>query len=1196
MQVLDPHAIRLDGTHLIEASAGTGKTYTIETLVLRLLAESGLPIDSICVVTFTEAATAELRDRIRTRIKESLDVLRGGIDTKDPLLCTYAALDRDEREGRCNRLQQALSCFDVAAIYTIHGFCSRLLSDFAYESGLQFETELITDQKQLVQETVDDFWRRYAAEASLLLSSYLISNNINPDSLTSLGKRVLGNPLMNVVPDSAPVECTESENRYLKAFHLAARQWVDQPDSVRHVLGTTKSLKLTTYKPAAIARWCDACDAFFSMPDPQGFPPEGLEKITAAAIAKGCKKDCPMPEHSFFEQAQMLLDAMENLNEHYEQHILYLKAELCRCISEDVSKRKHEQNVQYFDDLLLRVRESLDGPGGEGFARRVGARFRAALIDEFQDTDQLQYEIFNSIFGHGESSLFFIGDPKQAIYSFRSADVFTYFKASADVANRHTLDTNWRSTPALIRALEVLFQGHSAPFALSAIPFNPVQPSEAERAPLLVNGCKAVPLQLCVLECGKEAGKKTTLTKPVAENSICADVAAEIAALLDGGAVLDQKQLAGGNIAVLVRTHQQASMVQTALRQQNIACVVQNSGNLFLTPEAKEMALVLAGIAGPEQPRLVRSALATELLGFTASQLYAMNEDGGPWTAELERFGRLNRTWRENGFSAMMRMLLLDYRVLPRLVALPAGERRVTNVLHLAEVLQERSTQTGALMWELQRWFARQLGEQETKDEYLLRLESDRKAVSIMTMHKSKGLEFDIVFCPFCWNGSGIKGAEFEYHGEDSIRTLDLGSEHLGEHRQQAETEELAENLRLLYVALTRARQRCYLYWGGLKGAETSALAHLLHNRDGVNPSGLDNLKKKFLSLGDEDILSVAEQLSAEAPDCIQVRNVLPADAIPAAQTAPKVTEQDLCCKTFNGRMHMPWRITSFSGFISGRMHEAEIQTRDSDEHVSDSAPTVAPPGIMSLPPGANTGTMLHAVLENCSFPRTRDQSLDDLVGETLADYQMDRTWHDVVADSVCRTAVQPLPGIDGSFCLADLEERARIAELDFHLPLKHTAPRNLQGLFAGHAITGVPDSFADSLGRLSFSPVHGFLKGFIDSVVQHGGRFYLIDWKSNLLGTAPEDYHKDRLGAVMARDYYVLQYHLYALALHAYLEHRMPHYCCEEHFGGVFYIFLRGLQSDGNPDYGVFYDRPDHGFIQKMARALIDTGADHAH
>jgi exodeoxyribonuclease V beta subunit len=277
-------------------------------------------------------------------------------------------------------------------------------------------------------------------------------------------------------------------------------------------------------------------------------------------------------------------------------------------------------------------------------------------------------------------------------------------------------------------------------------------------------------------------------------------------------------------------------------------------------------------------------------------------------------------------------------------------------------------------------------------------------------------------------------------------------------------------------------------------------------------------------------------------------------------------------------------------------MHESEIQTRDSDEHVADSAPTVVPPGIMSLPPGANTGTMLHAVLENCSFSRTRDQRLDDLVGEALTDHQIDRAWHDVVVDSVCRIATQPLPGINGSFCLADLDARARIAELDFHLPLKHIAPHSLQALFAGHTITGVPDSFADSLGRLAFSPVHGFLKGFIDSVVQHEGRFYLIDWKSNLLGTDPEDYHKDRLGAVMARDYYVLQYHLYALALHAYLERRVPHYCCEQHFGGVFYIFLRGLQPDGNPDYGVFYDRPDHDFIQKMAQTLIDTGADHAH
>jgi exodeoxyribonuclease V beta subunit len=238
---------------------------------------------------------------------------------------------------------------------------------------------------------------------------------------------------------------------------------------------------------------------------------------------------------------------------------------------------------------------------------------------------------------------------------------------------------------------------------------------------------------------------------------------------------------------------------------------------------------------------------------------------------------------------------------------------------------------------------------------------------------------------------------------------------------------------------------------------------------------------------------------------------------------------------------------------------------------------------------------MLHAILERCAFARQRDQGLDDLIDETLSLYQCNPSLRDGVAEMVCRTATQRLPGLDSTFCLAELDSSARVPELAFHLPLKRTAPQSLQALFAGHQIAHVPDGFADSLGRLTFAPVQGFLKGFIDCVLQHKGRFYLIDWKSNLLGTDPEDYHKDRLGAVMARDYYILQYHLYALALHTYLERRVPNYSYDEHFGGVLYVFLRGLQPDGNPDYGVFYDRPAHGFIRTMAQALIDTGATHA-
>jgi exodeoxyribonuclease V beta subunit len=1199
MQVLDTQTIVLDGTHLIEASAGTGKTYTITTLLLRLIAEGdGLPINAVCVVTFTEAATAELRERIRSRIKEALDVLRGDRDTDDPLLCAYAALPIDERELRLARLQQALSCFDEAAIYTIHGFCRRLLCDFAYESGLQFETELITAQDRLVQEAVDDFWRLHAAGASLLLSDYLLEQKLSPDRLKDTAARVLRNPLMRVVPEAAPVETAGPERCFAESFAAASRMWGPQREELKALLTTSSSLHKGTYKPASINAWFDGLDAFFKAPEPLSLPPVSLEKFSLATVQNKCKKDCQPPEHPFFETAQKLWDASVALRGRYEQYCMNLKIELCRCIRRALTQRKREQNVQFFDDLLLRVRESLDGPGGAGFAQRVRNRFRAALIDEFQDTDQLQYEIFKRIFNYPDTALFFIGDPKQAIYSFRSADVFTYLEACDDVAGRHTLTTNWRSTPELIRALELLFEEHSSPFVLNRIPFVAVEPSGDERASLLINGRRTAPLQLRVCACGKQRGKKTEITTPLAGHRICADVAAEIAALLDGRAVLGTRELQAGDIAVLVRTHKQAGMVQTALHEQGIACVVQNSGNLFATPEAIDMALVLSGIAAPEYSRLVRSALATELLGFSAAQLYAMDETSGQWVAELERFNRLNRLWHTDGFSAMLRLLLIEYRVLPRLVALPGGERRVTNVLHVAEVLQDRSTQTGSGMWELQRWFAGQLSaEQESGDEYLLRLESDRRAVNIMTMHKSKGLEFEVVFCPFSWNGSVVKGTGFEYHESDSCRALDLGSERIEENRQQAEREQLAENIRLLYVALTRARQRCYLYWGALPGAETSAPAWLLHNRDdaGTMP-GLDGVKNTFLELGDEDILAAAERLSARAPDCIQVRSVQPADETSAHPAAQQIQEQQLCCREFNGRMQLPWRITSFSGFISGRVHEAEVQERDSDNHVDDPVVSMPSPGVMSLPPGATTGTMLHAVLENCSFPSRRDRELDELVSETLASYQFDPVWHDVVADIVCRTATQPLPGIGGSFCLADLDAGARVPELAFHLPLRRTAPHNLQALFAGHAITGVPGGFADSLGRLTFSPVHGFLKGFIDSVVLHAGRFYLIDWKSNLLGTDPADYHRERLGTVMARDYYVLQYHLYALALHAYLERRVPHYSYDENFGGIFYVFLRGLQPDGNPDYGVYYDRPDSSFIQEMARALIDTGADHGH
>jgi exodeoxyribonuclease V beta subunit len=539
--------------------------------------------------------------------------------------------------------------------------------------------------------------------------------------------------------------------------------------------------------------------------------------------------------------------------------------------------------------------------------------------------------------------------------------------------------------------------------------------------------------------------------------------------------------------------------------------------------------------------------------------------------------------------------MLFEYNVLSRLAGLPGGERSITNVLHLAELLQERSTLAGSGMWELQRWFTRQLSQQEDDSEaYLLRLESDLRAVRIMTMFKSKGLEFEIVFCPFTWGGSKVKGTEFVYHEDRGVRALDLGSGQIEEHREQAETEELAENLRLLYVALTRARRRCCLYWGALPGAGTSAPAWLLHNRDSSGPPVLAELEQRFFELSDADILEHMQDLAAQAPGCIEVCRVQASGAA-GAMPAQEQT-MDLACRIFAGRIHMPWRITSFSALVSGRAHEAEVQERDSDTHVTESPlPAGALHEAPVLPPGANTGTMLHAVLERFTFVRSRSPELESLVAEALTAHRLDQALGGAVMDMVCRSAAQPLSTPFGTFCLADTQPEHRVSEMGFHLPLKHTSARGLQELFSSRSIAHVPERFADTFGRLVFSPVHGFLKGFIDLVFEHKGRFYVIDWKSNLLGGDPESYRKERLGAVMARDYYILQYHLYALALHAYLGCRMSGYDYEQHFGGVFYVFLRGLCEDSDPDCGVFYDRPEYGFMQAMAQALIDTGEAHA-
>ncbi|NVM27028.1 MAG: UvrD-helicase domain-containing protein, partial [Desulfobacterales bacterium] len=593
---------------------------------------------------------------------------------------------------------------------------------------------------------------------------------------------------------------------------------------------------------------------------------QGFEKFTSGELEESVKKNHAPPGHPFFDLCQTLREKQRELERVFDQRLLGLKVELFHYVHDELVRRKGQKNIQFFDDLLLRLHRSLEEKSGEALAGAMRMKFRAALIDEFQDTDPIQYAIFKRVFGTGKGILFLIGDPKQAIYGFRGADVFAYMDAARDVESRYTLGENWRSEPDLIAAINAIFARADRPFVYDEIPFQPAAPATNKDPDFLrMDGQREPPLELWFVDASKVGEPGKTITKTRARELIPRAVADEISRLIslgrDSRTLIGKTPLSEGDIAVLVRTNSEARLMQETLSSLGIPSVLYTTESLFDSHEALEMDRVLAGISEPNNERLLKAAMATDMMGTRGEELDGLTEDETGWEKWLLNLKRYHDLWEEHGFIRMFRYLLFEQKVLTRLMSFPDGQRRTTNVLHLSEVLHVASTERRLCMAGLLKWLSEQRDSTAPRlEEHQLRLESDENAVKLVTIHKSKGLEYPVVFCPFAWGGSRIerKKDPFTFHDElDNMRlTLDLGSEGMDENRVFAEKEQLAENLRLLYVALTRARSRCYLVWGRFKDAETSAPAYLFHQQ-GLREGGnvVDTTEERFMGLRDEDLI-----------------------------------------------------------------------------------------------------------------------------------------------------------------------------------------------------------------------------------------------------------------------------------------------------------------------------------------------------
>ncbi|HTV25058.1 MAG TPA: UvrD-helicase domain-containing protein, partial [Polyangiaceae bacterium] len=775
------------------------------------------------------------------------------------------------------------------------------------------------------------------------------------------------------------------------------------------------TVRKTSYNSRHTPNWVRQVTDYFSS-DPGLFlsPPKSFERfctpklVEAGGVALGSAEP--------FVSCNALLAAHQRLTRALDAEVLRFKLGLLDYLRRELPRRTGRQRQLSFDDLLDRLHAALHGPRGQELARSIRERYPAALIDEFQDTDPRQLAIFERIYSAPSTSLFLIGDPKQAIYSFRGADVFSYVAAAQRTgAERHfTMTTNYRSDPSMVAAVNHLFASCPQPFLLPEIQFEAVSHRPGARDALLdANGEVVSGLEILVPPPSAVEGRG--LGAEWINNELPALVAREIQAALSEGLACRGEALGPGDVAVLTRTNDQAFQIQAALRRVGVQSVVLGDKSVYASEEAHELERLLAAVVEPTNQRCIRAALTTDLLGVSAHELLAMDEDESEWEAWSSSFHAWNAIWAQSGFVQMMRVLSARARVHERLLALPDGERRLTNLLQLIELLHAAASRghlgPSGLFGFLARERRREIIGMEAEAAQI-RLESDADAVKITTMHKSKGLEYPVVYCPFLWHGMLLHTNDEQapkLHLASGELVLDIGSPERAAHIERAKFEVFAENLRLLYVALTRARHRCSIVWGRIGKYSTSALGYVLSpppaTEDGSRD--VDAIQAHLAALDDGAWATELERHAAAAP--IRVRPPREDQAAPERPEDASAEERALAARRPSARIDDRWRTSSFSALTShaptGESREEQIADHDTQAASEPEPEERAEPAALRLaefPRGTQAGSFFHDILEHYDFVSPRPAALHELVASRLASYRYPiEQWTLPVADQI---------------------------------------------------------------------------------------------------------------------------------------------------------------------------------------------------
>jgi len=1205
---LETMTFPLHGARLIEASAGTGKTFTIAGLYLRLLLGHGskesrhkepLRVSQILVVTFTEAATAELRDRIRSRIHQArIGFLRNQSD--DPVIQPLLKEIQDH-QWAARVLLNAEREMDEAAVFTIHGFCQRMLTQNAFESGSRFSNEFVTDESKLKAQVVCDYWRSQFYGLNRSLAAEIRNIWPSPDALLGKIAGYLTGVEVHLNVEAMPHGLDELHQSNLQRISKLKQIWREASADVTNIINASDVSKRSFTKKnlpnwiAELDRWAESETTNFQLPDK-------LEKFRYRFLQEKTPSGKQIPEHDVFHQIEAFMLTPPSLREPLMAHAV----KHCRI---KLQQAKQQKQWLSFDDLLLQLSVAIDTDSEGILTERISSLYPVAMIDEFQDTDPLQYSIFSRIYLHNqEKGLFMIGDPKQAIYAFRGADIFTYIRARNEVQDHYTLATNWRSTSAMVEGANRLFRNSESPFLYDQdIPFYPVSSRPGgDEAFWQLEGKRQPAMNFWLMESEQPLAKADYLAQMSQATAIKIKSILKLASQGKASFNKNSKQksaIQAGDIAVLVRTGAEAALVRQELTKLGISSVyLSNRDSVFTSPVACELRIILEALLNPNDERALRSALATTLMDRDSAELDRLNLDELLLESLSNQFQLYHQLWKRRGVMSMLRTVMSHESMAVRLLSAENGERYLTDYLHLAELLQQ-AAQELENEHALVRWFAEQIqsalsGNSGVSDEQIQRLESEQNLVQIITIHKSKGLEYDLVFVPFVSAYREAKTAR--YHDQQRHETvLDLYD--ADESLEKADQERLAEDLRLLYVAVTRAVYGCYIGLAPLRrglsrkdpsSAHLSAIGYLLQNADELASSELSRCLSQFV---DASAGEISWQPVPQAIDLQEQIGLFDHDEL--FDHSELKDHHDLKAAKMQSLIDTQWRISSYSGLAShssatkaeliadSSKADVVIETSGSDSEpdwsLADAEIEEAQPSIFTFPKGARAGTFLHTLFEEIDFTLAADsRQTSETVEKLLQSHQYEAHWLPVL-----QSMIQDVLNAELSegLKLADKGSDKVLVEMEFLLPVNHLAAPLLTQLSRQY------DDLSRQAGELDFNTLKGMLKGFIDLIFEHEGKYYVLDWKSNHLGDQTEDYNQQALEQAMMDHRYDLQYQIYSLALHRFLASRIENYSYQQHFGGVYYLFLRGVNKENRN--GVFYRKPDEQFLQQFD-ALITAPA----